>query len=47
MHHVVISAYENGKRKLTRKAAVKLAKALDEDPESFFKNIPGESMVVK
>ena len=47
IHHVVISAYENGKRKLSRKAAVKLAKALNEDPESFFKNIPRESMVVK
>jgi len=47
INHVVISAYENGKRKLSRKATVKLAKALDEDPESFFKNVPGESMVVK
>ena len=47
IHHVVISAYENGKRKLSRKAAVKLAKALDEDPESFFRNVPGESIAVK
>ena len=39
IHHAVISAYENGKRKLSRKAAIKLAKALDEDPENFFKNV--------
>lgn len=32
----VISDYENGRRKLTRKAAVKFAKVFDEDPDSFF-----------
>lgn len=33
----VISEYENGKRKLTRKAALKLAAALETDPARFFK----------
>ena len=32
----VLSAYENGKRKLTRKAAIKIAAALGECPEKFF-----------
>ena len=32
----VISACENGKRKLTRRTAVKLANALNEKPEKFF-----------
>ena len=39
IHQVVISAYETGRRKLTRRAAIKLAQAMDEDPEVFFRNI--------
>ena len=35
IHHVVISAYENGKREISRKAAVRIAKALGEDADSF------------
>lgn len=38
IHQVVISAYETGRRKLTMKAAIRLAKALDEKPERLFKN---------
>ena len=36
IHHVVISAYENGKRRITRRAAAKLAKALGEDADTFY-----------
>lgn len=36
IHQVVISAYETGKRKLSRKAAMKFAKALAEAPDKFF-----------
>ena len=32
----VISAYETGRRKLSRKAALKIAAALDESPEKLF-----------
>ena len=39
IHQVVISAYETGRRKLTRRAAMKLAQAMDENPEVFFRNI--------
>ena len=39
IHQVVISAYETGRRKLTRRAAIKLAQAMDENPEVFFRNI--------
>ena len=39
IHQVVISAYETGRRKLSRRAAMKLAKAMDEDPEVFFRKI--------
>ena len=39
IHQVVISAYETGRRKLSRRAAVKLAAAMGEDPDSFFRNI--------
>lgn len=39
IHQVVISAYETGRRKLSRRAAIKLAKAMDEDPEVFFRKI--------
>lgn len=33
----VISAYETGKRKLSRRAAIKIGKALNEDPDKFFR----------
>ena len=33
---VMVSDYENGKRKLTLKAATKFANALGEDPQKFF-----------
>ena len=36
IHHVVISAYENGKRTITQKAAARLAKALGEDADTFY-----------
>ena len=39
IHQVVISAYETGRRKLTRRAAWRLAKAMGEDPEVFFRNL--------
>ena len=39
IHQVVISAYETGRRKLSRRAAIKLAQAMDEDPDSFFRNV--------
>ena len=42
IHHVVISAYENGKRKITHRAAVRLAKALDEDLATFYSRLCGE-----
>ena len=32
----VLSAYENGRRPLSRKAAIKIGKALGEDPCQFF-----------
>ena len=42
IHHVVISAYENGKRKITQRSAVRIAKALNEDPETFYTRLCGE-----
>ncbi len=39
IHPVVISTYENGKRKISRKAAVKIARALGEDEERFFRHL--------
>ena len=39
IHQVVISAYETGRRKLSRRAAVRLAAAMGEEPDSFFRNI--------
>ena len=36
LHHVVISAYETGKRKISRKAAIKLANALGENVDTFW-----------
>ena len=39
IHQVVISAYETGRRKLSRRAAIKLAKAMGEEPDSFFRNV--------
>ena len=41
--YATISAYERGKQPLSRRAAVRLAKAMDEDPESFFKYLPKQS----
>lgn len=34
----VISAYENGRRHFSRRAAIKIGAALGEDPEKFFFN---------
>jgi len=42
IHHVVISAYENSKRRITHRAAVRLAKALDEDLATFYSRLCGE-----
>ena len=39
MSHATISAYENGKRPLSRRSAVRLAKAMGEDPDVFFRNL--------
>ena len=41
IHHAVISAYENGKRTISRKAAMKIAVALGEDPDSFCTRLLG------
>ena len=41
IHHVVISAYENGRRKLSQKAAIRIAKALGEDADSFYVRVCG------
>ena len=35
----VLSAYETGRRPLSRRAAVRIGAALGEDPEKFFPNI--------
>ena len=40
--YATISAYERGKQPLSRKAAIRLAKAMDEDPDCFFKYLPKE-----
>ncbi|MEI3040679.1 MAG: helix-turn-helix transcriptional regulator [Victivallales bacterium] len=37
----VLSAYENGRRPLSRKAAIKIGKALGEDPSQFFPSTAG------
>ena len=42
MSHATISAYENGKRPLSRRSAVRLAKAMGEDPDVFFRNLVQE-----
>ena len=42
MSHATISAYENGKRPLSRRSAVRLAKAMGEDPDVFFRNLVRE-----
>ncbi len=39
MSHATISAYETGKQPLSRRSAVRLAKVMDEDPDSFFENL--------
>lgn len=39
MSHATISAYETGKQPLSRRSAVRLAQAMDEDPDSFFENL--------
>ena len=39
MSHATISAYETGKRPLSRRSAVRLAKAMGEDPDVFFANL--------
>ena len=36
IHKVAISDYETGRRKLTKKAAYRLATAMGENPDSFF-----------
>lgn len=36
IHHVTISAYENGRRKVSRRAAIRLARALGEDEATFY-----------
>ena len=36
IHQVTISDYETGRRKLSKKAAYRLALAMGEDPERFF-----------
>ena len=36
IHHVVISAYENDRRKISRRAAIRLARALGEDEDTFY-----------
>lgn len=35
----VLSAYENGKRPLSRRAAIKIGEALGENPEKFFRHV--------
>ena len=37
IHHVVLCAYETGKRKLSKRAAAKIAKALKEPEDIFFR----------
>ena len=41
IHHVVISAYENGKRRISQRAAVRIARALGEDEDTFFMRLCG------
>ena len=36
INYATISAYENGKRKITRRAAMRLARALGEDEATFY-----------
>ena len=40
MSHATISAYETGKKQLSRRSAIKLADALGEDSDCFLKNLP-------
>ena len=41
MSHATISAYETGKKPLSRRSAIKLATAMGEDADCFLKNLPG------
>ena len=41
MSHATISAYETGKKPLSRRSAIKLADALGEETDCFLKNLPG------
>ncbi len=41
IHHVVISAYENDRRKISRRAAIRLARALGEDEDTFYTRLMG------
>ena len=41
MSHATISAYETGKKPLSRRSAIKLATAMGEDSDCFLKNVPG------
>ena len=40
MSHATISAYETGKKPLSRRSAIKLATAMGEDSDCFLKNVP-------
>ena len=40
MSYATISAFETGRRPLSRRAAIKLSAAMDETPERFFRNQP-------
>ena len=42
MSYATISAYETGKRPLSQRAAIKLANAMNEKPERFFRHIAEE-----
>ncbi len=41
MSRATISAYETGKRPLSRRSAIKLATAMGENSDCFLKNLPG------
>ena len=42
--YATISAYEQGRRPLTQRAAIRLAKAMNEDPDGFFRHVPPENL---
>ena len=48
IHHVVLSAYETGKRKLSPRAAARIANALGEPQDCFFrvvgKKVPNQNL---